>query len=191
MSVLSHDNDSCVLFVWCVRPLSPGHNEPTTQLYCATTWNIVKSRFICGRRKTIARQSHDILSIVALSCVVRQKLDMHLFSSTIFYCVTALWLSWRCLTIVVRLSWDKHIVVVINIILFNQTIVARLSYDNLTTVARLSWYSRTIVLCITNFVRWSHNIDCLSYDSGTFVLLHIFVVFRRALFREKIIPSTI
>ena len=136
---------------------------------------MVKSRVICDRRTTIERLSHDIFSIVALSCVVGRKLDMHLFCSTIFCRVTVLWLSWKYLTTVVRLSCDKHIVVGIKINYFNKNnrmIVARLSPDTRDTVARLSQdyqisydVRTTLIVCRTTVLHSSCNIFLISVDS--------------------------
>ncbi|VDI72726.1 Hypothetical predicted protein [Mytilus galloprovincialis] len=147
------------------------HNEPTTHLCSATTCNLVKSPVICYRCTTFARQSHDILSIVTLSFVVGRKSDMYLFALRFFVVL----LSCCCRESFLLQSCDclaiKHNVVGTNINNFNK--------NKRTTVARHSLHSRTIVSQIQNFVRCSHNIDCLSYDSGTFVLQHDFVLSRR------------
>ena len=102
----------------------------------------------------IVRQSHDIVSIVALSCVVGRKLDMHLFCSTIFIVS----LSCGCRGSVLPLSCDCHAINALSwvptltiLIKKNRTTVARLSYDNPTTVARHSWYGRMIVSRISKF----------------------------------------
>ena len=58
-----------------------------------------------------------------------------------------------------------------------------LSCHCLVADVKVSYNRRaTIVSRVPNCVRCSFNIDCLSYDSGTFVGQHIFVLFRRIQF---------